>query len=264
MRVAVISTKQIPCGKTSLIYTLAGVYSRSQSKVVSVYTLGDDTINSKVVTTNDSGTGSRSASIFKAMINTKTIETKDFKDYGNRVGREEVYLYDFFNSTLDERDKQELFLSCLLRDTSNLQLIEVDNPKEEFSQRVISECDIVLLLFDTSLRSLTALKEYEQEFPKAMVNKTGYICSKYSPNVISEKKMATIAGLKLRNMLQFPYNSLIAKESLEGTLDTICKYIVEGHYELVNLRPKLQEIMQYIFDMPSNKVIKDIKNWGEA
>lgn len=263
MKVAVISPDKTSCGKSSFIYLLAGVYSRSQAKSVSIYSLADTVEDKYMVTLNGNGVGTKSPTVFKAMMETSSIGKEDIHDYAIRVGKEDVYLFDFYSCSLDTYDKDQMLVNCMALDSSNLVLVELHETESRLSKEILEQCDQVIVMFGTSPKSINAIKTFKETSRAEILHKASYVISQYNPNVMSESKLSKFTGIAVRNTLQFPYNTLIAKETLEGTLDTLCSYIVRGHYELANMRPKMQEVMQVLFDTGRTKSIKPINEWRQ-
>lgn len=262
MKVAVISNQETQCGRSSFILLLASVFARSQRKRVSVFSTGSIGSMIGYVDVKTPKTAITSISVFKAMLGTGNVNDKELYDYALRIGEEEVFAFDIFSSSIEDWQLHDLFFKIINKMKTELILIEiVGSPKEEFNKSVLKNVDAVIDIFNHNQKSITAVKEYVENFEQAIVKRTGYVCQKFDPQTIGEKKLSTLIQMNKRNIMLLPYNPVIAKECLNGTLNTVAKYIVEGNNEVINLRIKICEIMQFLFDSPSYKYIKGVNEW---
>ena len=260
MKVAVISPCNTPCGKSSLVYLLAGIYSRSQGKKASIYKTSY-TEDHEMVTLSSLQVGTKSPTVFKALLNTGQITSEELHDYALRVGSEEVSLFDFYASKIDDDIRVEMTDKAINIDNNPLKIFEVNDIGSELTKIYLDQADFIFVMTDASRTSLKKTKAYLNDMERANRFKVINVVGKYNPNEVSEKMLANLLGVKQRELVVFPYNTLVAKEAMTGTLDSIVKYIVKGHYELVNLRPKMLEMLQVSFDTPTKKVIKPMKEW---
>lgn len=262
MKVAVISNQETQCGRSSLILLLAAVFSRSQRKQVSIFSTG--TISSMInyVDVKTPKTAITSISVFKAMLSTGTVNDKEIYDYALRLGEEEVFAFDIFSSLIEDWQLRDLFFKIINKIKTELILIEVvGSLEDEFNKEVLKNVDAVINVFNHNQKSITAVRNYVDNFEQSIVRRTGYVCQKFDPQTIGEKKLSTLIQMNSRNIMLLPYNPVIEKECLNGTLNTVAKYIISGNNEVVNLRMKLCEIMQFLFDSSSYKYIRGVKEW---
>lgn len=262
MKVAVISQGQTS-GKTCFISLLAGIFSRSQNKNVAILSTGDVEENFEIVEVKDRNKSLRSIHVFEALLSSDAIETRELFDYGYRVGQENVFLYDLMGSAMDESQLKDLFMQTLERVPADLTLVEIKGSiKEEFNREILKKCDAILYLFNVSKVSIRLVQDYVKNEDADLTRKTGYICSMYDRNALGESKLSKLLGMNARNIMLFPYNSVVQKESLDGTLDSIVYYIMKGQNEVIGLRSKFLEIMQYLFDIPGKyRYIREVNEW---
>ena len=261
IRVAVISPEQAS-GKSTLMALLSGVFSRSQNKNVAIMSTGRATENIDIVNVVDNNQKLRSVHVFKALLSSDAIETKELFDYGYRAGEENVFIYDIFGVAMDVSEQQSLFMETLQNVPADLTLVEIKGDLyEEFNQRVLKACDAILYLFTTSKPSISKMRDYIDNGLQEFTVKTGYVCSRYDRNIIGEKKLGQLCKMNARNILLFPYNSAVGKKSLDGTVDYLVYDIMKGHPEVLELRSRLLEIMQYLFDTDKHKYIRGVADW---
>ena len=262
MKVAVISQEQTS-GKSSFMCLLGGIFSRSQNKNVALMATGSAKENMDIVNINDTSKELRSVHVFRALLGSDAVTGTELFDYGFRQGEENVFLYDIMGTIMEEEDKKEMFLETLNRVPADLTLVEIKGDiKEPFNFKVINACDAVLYIFNHSKTSIANVRKYIED-PKlsSIAIRTGYICSKYDRNVVSEKRLGGLLKMNVKNVMLFPYNSVVAKKSLEGDLSDIVYNIMKGDNEVLVLRSKFLEVMQYLFDTDRYKYIRGIEEW---
>jgi CO dehydrogenase nickel-insertion accessory protein CooC1 len=126
---------------------------------------------------------------------------------------------------------------------------------------VLENADAVLYLFECSRHSLSLLGEYKSKMKSHVVARTGYICSKYDREVVNEKRLAASAGINERSLMQFPYNRKVMRSGFDGSLEECMDLIIKGSPETLNIRPKLLEIMQFLFDSGRGQYIRGFDKW---
>ena len=261
MRVAVISQEQTS-GKSTFIALLAGLFSRTQGKNVIILSTGSALENVDIVSVRESDKTLRSMHVFKALLGSDAINTGELYDYGCRAGEENVFIYDIFGVSMDKHDQRELFMESLNNINADLTLVEIKGDiHDEFNEKVIKACDVVLYVFTHSKPSIAALRKYVDSESKDVVIKTGFVCGMYDRNVVSEKKLGALIKMNVRNILLFPRNSAVAKKCLDGNVDYLIYNIIKGSPEVLELRSKFLEVMQYLYDTPKMKYIRGIDQW---
>lgn len=262
MKIAVISQEQTS-GKSSLMCLLGGIFSRSQSKNVAILSTGSAQENMNIVDMRDTSKELRSIHVFRALLASDAISGTELFDYGFRQGEENVFIYDIMGTVMDEDDKKSLFMEALNKLPADLTLVEIKGDiKEPFNYKVINACDAVLYVFNHSKISIENVRKYIDD-PKltSIAVRTGYVCAKYDRNVVGEKKLGTLMKMNARNILLFPYNSVVAKKALDGDLSSIVYNVMKGDNEVLVLRSKFLEIMQYLFDTDRFKYVRGIDEW---
>lgn len=261
MKVAVISNP-VQCGKSAFCVLLGTLFAKTQAKITVILSTDkmDDILSAVQVKRDKSVITSVSA--FDAALSTGAVRNEELFDYGLRIGENQCFAYDIYDSTYDRQQLDKILLKAIHNLKSDLTLIEISGDlNKEINKQVLQKADVILYLFTTSMNSIKGISDYKQEYPRELTVKTGYICSKYNQNIVGEKMLAKLLNMSVKNIMLFPYNTIIAKEALAGTLETITKFIATGHNEVVNLRPKLLEVMQYLFDTPMQKYIKEANTW---
>lgn len=262
MKVAVISNLETQQGRSCFIVLLASVFSRSQRKRSSIYSTGDMKNLLSSVEVKTTQTSAKSVSVFRAMLDAATIKDDEIYDYANRIGDEEVFAFNLLDSSFERDELEELFITTMNKDRSDLRLFEIVGPLDNpFNQKVLQNVDAVINIFNHNTASIDAVRDYVENYDKNIVRRTGFVCQKYDANVVGEKKLGHLIKMNARNFIVLPYNPIVGKEAIDGTLNTLARYIVTGHNEVVGLRSKLLEVMQFLFDSPKHKYIRGVSEW---
>lgn len=262
MKVAVMSLPDHQCGKSSFMVLLGTLFAHTQAKSSALLSTDKCVEVIKTVQCKENKSVSNSIAILSTVVANGLVTEDKLYNYAMQLGKENCFLFDLFDSNYDRDRSNELLLNLMARLKSELVLIEVKgNYESEFNQKVLQEADLVLCLFNMGIRSFERVAEFYQKANLAMKRKTGFVCMRYDPNVISEKAISKRVSIPQSNIMLCPYNVIIPKLALSGKLDTIAGLIAEGNAEVINLRPKMVEVMQYIFDSSEVKYIKPHTSW---
>lgn len=263
MRIAVVSdTKQV--GKTCIMELLGSVFARSQQRTVCL--LSTSRLNSlfSYADVEKNSDKMRNPSVLKVLVEGGKLAGNDILNYAYRIGKEEVYAFDTYDSSMTAKDSNGLLLHLLGGVKTDLTIVEVtgklDNP---FNKEVLKNVDAVLYVFTQSYESIEGVKAYIETYKDTLYPRTCFVCNKYDEMVCGDKKLMALTGLKLMSLIVMPYNSTIMSYCLDGKLASLSKYIVSGFAEVINLRMKLLEMMQFFFDTGSHKYIKGVNEWNK-
>lgn len=260
MKVAILSA--VPTsGKTALLEVLGGVFSLSQGRSVGLFTTGSME-EMYEMTTSSTTTDQQSADILQAMIDTNPHDPM-LLDYGVQLGEEHVYAYEIANSEARDEEKVNFMKKALDNIPVDLAMIELTGDLHTMLNiEMLKHVDCSLFLIPPTTKAIMTYKEVLDTLPRcAALFNMAYVACPINYQILSDKSMASRLGVKLENMYKMPYNSVIQKLSMAGTLDTICDKIVRGSSDVVNLRESLLELMRYIFDSEEYKVIRGIDKW---
>lgn len=260
MKVAILSA--VPTsGKTALLEILGGVFSLSQGRSVGLFTTGSMQ-EMYEMTTSSVTTDQASADILQAMIDVNPLDPM-LLDYGVQLGEEHVYAYEISNSEARDEDKVNFMKKALDNIPVDLALIELTGDLHTMMNiEMLKHVDCSLFLIPPTTKAIMEYQKVLDELPRcAALFNMAYVACPINYQILSDKSMASRLGVKLENLYKMPYNSVIQKLSLAGTLDTICDKIVRGSSDVVNLRESLLELMCYIFDSEEYKIIRGIDRW---
>lgn len=264
MNIAVISSPKTASGQSSFISMLASVFSLTQDKRAAI--LSTDDINDIISMNETKDTQSlvKSPNVYRAQIMSASIKNEDIWDYGFRLGIENVYAFDIAPKTLPPDEQVDVFSKTLARIKAPMVLLEITgDPCSDTNTELLKLCDVVLYVFNHTPKEYAHIKRYIETSKAGHVINTGYVCQRMDARVTSEKAISKEINVDVKRIMQIPYNPVIPKEAMKGKLNTLADYIARGHYEVVELRMKFLEIMQYLYDGSSKKYIKEVSKWGK-
>ena len=262
MKVAVISVGQM-CGKSSLIQILGSVFSRTHKREVIALSTGDVNDNIDIVKHSDLEEP-EPPYVLEAIFNSVNSEDSDelFK-YGVQAGSEHIYYFDISNSDQPEEEKIEFMEIVLNVIPATLSFIEIcGDINSERNIAALEACDVAFIMVPVSRKGARLYKELIGQMPnyKAKINHR-VVGSMLDDKICSTKEFASMLDKGVNDILKFPYNDNIPKLSLKKNLDAITYNIIVGDGQVANLRTPLLEMMQYLFDTPSHKVIRGFDKW---
>lgn len=261
MKCAVISLRE-GIGKTSLISTLGGVYSRSQAKCCCVLSTGSAQDNVDCVAVKVKPGDVANLYVFKSMLDAAAEGDKELLNYGTKQGDEMVFIYDLLSTSMSQNDKEEIFYEAMEKLPGDLILIEIcGDYNKGFNKSVIEKCDCALVLFDHSRKSYKLMEEFKKEAPQKLQNSCCFVCSRYDAIVTSEKAIAAELGIKQSQLFTFPECPVIGKLSVNEQLDRVAYNVCVADNEVVMLRQNFLHIMQFIFDSAERKIIRSLDKW---
>lgn len=261
MKVAVLSA--VPTsGKTAFMEVLGGVFSLSQGRDVAIFSTGELSELIDIVTDDSSEKDLSSPDVVKAMVEANAGD-KMLLDYGIQSGMEHVYIYDIMGVDMPIDERVEFLEEAIKAVPVDLTLIEIaGDPNSDLNKLILSQCDCSILLVEPSVKAITSYVRFVGTIPTCPAKyNMALVASKINYSIISDKQMASKMGIRFESMYKYPYNPIIPKLSLAGTLDGICEKIVVGDASVVQLRMPLYEIMTFLFDQPGIKVIRSIDKW---
>lgn len=262
MKVAVLSAVSTS-GKSTLIEILGGVYSRSQGRDVVVFSTGDATDNLEMVTCDMKSNSLDNPHILKSMVDNAGDDASSLLNYGTQAGDEHVYIYDIMNAAMTPAEKEDFLIAAIRKIPADLTLVEIcGNPASRINKNALAECDCSIIVTGAANKDCRRLIKTIEDVPncKAKINRA-IVLTKYDDHVCSDKRYAEKIGLKSQNIFKFPYSWQAAKLSFNGELDKICYKVIIGDYEVVNFRKPCQDLMEFLFNTETRKVIRSIDRW---
>lgn len=263
MKVAVISAAPT-LGKTTLIEILGGVFSRSQGRDVVVFSTGNALDNIEIISNNsESNKNLDSPYMVKAMVENETENPKSLLNYGIQAGDECVFYYNILNAVMDEQDKIEFLSESIKNIPADLTLIEIcGDINSPINREALKHCDCSIILVDQSKKGIRDYKQLMDRLPTGPIKlNSAMVLSRVNAQVTSDKKFGSAIGKKTSDIFKFPYCPVLGRYAFDGELDKVIYNILIGDSEVVQLRVPMQELMEYIFNTPTRKLIRSIDRW---
>lgn len=262
MKVAVLSAVST-CGKSTIIEVLGGVFSRSQGREVVVFSTGNAQDNIDMITCHNRNGALDNPHIVKSMVDNAGDDASNLLNYGAQAGDEHIYIFDIMSAAMSQEEREEFLMSAINKVPADLTLIEIcGDPNSDLNKKVLAVCDCSIIITEHSIKGCRAIVQLIQDLDpcQAKINRA-IVLSRYDAVVTSDKRFAEKIGLKAHAIFKFPYNSQIGKLAFNGELDKICYNIIVGDHEVVMLRKAVQDLMEFLFDSSTRKVIRSIDRW---
>lgn len=264
MKVAVISNQVGQVGKSVLSLLLGLTFSYTQKRQSIILSTGNCSDLYSQCSIDKSQDGLRNTNIYKALMQNAVLQGEEILDYADRIGKTNVFAFNIFDAQIERDQLELLFCNTLDSLKSELVLVEFSGDlNDNFNRNMLYACDAILYVFNPNQHSIAAMQDYRNNFDKNCVVRTGYVCQQYCPDMISENRIVKTLNMDKKCFMYLPYNEAIVKACYFGEIESLVKPIATGAPETINLRNKLLEIMQYLFDAPSYKYIKGYADWPQ-
>jgi len=260
MKIGVMSN--VPrTGKTTVMMSFAHVYSRSQGKVVAIFSTASLSSVTDALKKIHSYDTASTPGVLRAFLETGSISGKEILDYAVKSGKDEVYVYD----TIDTKDEVSSidFLKRTIRTVStDLILVEIKgDPTTDSAKNIMNECDAILNVFNLDNQSISAVKEYAKSLDVKMAAKMRYLVNHYDDRIITEKKLSGLTKIAPKFMCVHSYSPLTVKLFLEGDYDIYADRVVYGHEDFTDIRTQCLKEIQMFFNTEKRKRVREVSDW---
>lgn len=249
-------------GKTTMMLSLAHTYSRSQQAKVAIFSTGELSHVTEPLMDTQEKDEAATAGVFKAMLETQTIRGEQLFSYAVRSGYDEVFIFDLFDRKDDKNQNFDFLARTIGSIDAKMVLVEiVGDPASTENKSIVDRCDVLLYLFNADRYSINQLRLYAKALPAKDKDKVFYVCAKFDPWIMADKKLSGLVGKGTKDFMLFDYNPAITKMFIDGIYSKFADAIVYGHEDFLKTRQQLLTIMQKLYDEPGRKRIKEIKDW---
>ena len=262
MKIAIV-TRQRTIGVSSFCVLLSLVFAKTQARKAAVLSTKNIQTLLDLCDINETQTALKSFNLYQTLLASNAVQGEELFDYAFRLGSVDSFAFDFISDVnVKSKELLQSFKTTMNVVPADMVLVEIcGDIFDEFNMSVLENVDAVLYLFECSRHSLSLLEEYKSKMKSHVVARTGYICSKYDREVVNEKRLAAAAGINERSLMQFPYNRKVMRSGFDGSLEECMDLIITGSPETLNIRPKLLEIMQFLFDSGRGQYIRGFDKW---
>lgn len=261
MRIGVISNTA-RTGKTTVMTSLAYIYSRSQKRKVAIFSTGALKHVVDPLLLLQEKDDAATTGVFKAMLESRSISGEKLFDYAIRGGRDQVFIFDLFTGNKDAQKSMDFLVSTSKSVDADMVLIEVAKDiKWPGNKEVIDACDVILNVFSLDIQSISEMRMYMKSLNPKELKKTILVCNNYDPRIMSEKKLSSFTAKGQNEVLVLDYNPSFVKFAMDGDLSGFVDKCVNGHEDFIKMRSQLEKIMQVLYDTPKRKRIIPVKDW---
>lgn len=262
MRVCVVSTQNN--GKSSLSLLTACLFSATQRKTSVLMSTEKMTSDLTMTSSNRPKSVLNSVAVYGEALSSGTFRGDEIFDYGFRIGNAHTYLYDVYDSNIDRGSLDARLVEIFKKIPGDLVICEVsEESPEELKEQLFTTADAILYLFTADYNGIEQVRQFKTKHPPTITMKTGYVCSKYDRMALPEKEIATKVGTDTKSLIIYPYNSAVIQTAFRGKVESLIPKIIRGEPAVLNLRQRLLEVMQYLFDSGSWKYIKGVDKWDK-
>lgn len=261
MRIGIISNVA-RTGKTTVMLSLGYTFSRSQKKKVAIFSTGSLKHIVDPLTALQEKDDAATTGVFKAMLESRSINGDKLYDYAVRGGRDEVFIFDLFTNNKDAMKSMDFLVSTSKSIDTYMTLIEIQKDLKWLGNReVLDACDVILNVFSPDTVSISAMRSYMAALTPKELKKTLLVCNMYDARIMSEKKLSQFTGKGQNSVLILDYNPSFTKLAMEGNMSSFVDKCMQGHEDFIKYRSELEKIMQVLYDRPKRKIIIPVKDW---
>lgn len=262
MKVAVVSNQSGQVGKSVVSLLLGLTFSVTQGRKAVILSTGDATSMYNQCSIDKSNDSLRNANIFGALMRNEALSDSQILDYADRIGQTETFVFNLFDTSIEEEKLHDLFMNTLSRLRTDLVIVEVAGDlKSDLNCEAMEACGAIFYVFKPNLDSIAKLQDYLNNGNRSWVSRTIFICQEYCPETISESRFTKGVGIAKKTFIYLPYNVAVVKACYDGMLESLIPSIIKGEPDTIDMRQKLLEMMQVLFDSTRVKYIKDFSKW---
>lgn len=263
MKVAVVSEANRQVGKTALSLMLANAYPSAVGKE-SVYVrnhsldeaLGLEAFSNNVVSIE------KSISVITSLSRTDAISNENIVDYCYKPANAQAMLFDIYSENVPKQEAHDNFMNVISKLGNRFIVMDLNgNPKDEYVKKMIDECNTTLYCFRPIKRECDAAREYYDSLDEDEKLRTKLVCTMWDMNGVKKKEIQDFMKIRTNSILWFPYHVNISRTMFESRLCLLNKLMIDGRDNCLSLRQPLKDILSYLCDTPSFKVVKEVSKW---
>lgn len=263
MRVAVVSAKNQQVGKTALSLMLTNAYPNAVGRESVYVTNGSlNEILQLETFSKNSVSIENSINVLTALSSTDNLTKEDILDYAYRPTNTNAMLFDIYSKTVGEDEAHDNFMSVVEKLGSRFIVMDLNGGVNDSSvKRLMDECDVILYVFRPIKEDCDAAKEYIESLDPDEKLKVKLLCNMWDSTGIKKKTVQEYMKIRGNSMLWFPYHPNIQRTMFEGRLCILNRLMIEGRDQCLALRQPIKDILSFLCDTTSLKVVQDITKW---
>lgn len=263
MRVAVVSPKDRQTGKTALSLMLVNAYPNATGKE-SVY-VTNSSLNEALTLEQFTATTvsvEKSINVLTVLSATENLNKDDILDYAYRPINTNAMLFDIFSEIIDFDEAKGNFISVVDKLGSRFLVMDLNgDPKSREVQSLMDECDVVLYVIKPTKSECDSAREFFDSLDVDGRAKTKLICNLWDELGIKKTTIQEHIKMRANSILWFPYHRNIQRTMFESRLCVLNRLMIEGRDQCVALRQPIKDILSFICDTPSIKVVREVSKW---
>lgn len=243
MRIAVISPYAKHNGKTTLSMLLGLQLSKSARKVCMCHTKPiSESVFDYLAINNFTDKTSTPSQIVK-ILKEGDISADSVSDYCKTVTEQfEVFTN---NHTNFSREDMQYMLNYIVQSFPHEHvIIDVDNEDMEYNKKIISMCDVVILLVTQDIADAKLFSKHKEEFTKLINGKPlVVVVNKYNSTKGTLSELAKWMGIKKpNNWLVLHENPWITWATNHGKIETVHRLAHKKDTRVIELNSELSKI----------------------
>lgn len=204
----------------------------------------------------------KSINIVTSLSTTENLHPSEILDYAYRPVNTNAMLFDIYSSTIGFEEAKKNFMSVIDKLGSRFIVMDLNgDPSSHEVSSLMKECDVVLYLFRPIKQDIDHAKEYLESLDEDERLKVKLVCSMWDDTGIRKNSIQNYMKIRSNSILWFPYHPNIQRTMFEGRLCVLNKLMIEGRDQCINLRQPLKDILSFICDTNSIKVIREVSKW---
>lgn len=250
-------------GKTALSLLLVNAYPNATTRESVYVTNGSlDEILTLEQFTDGAVSIEKSINVVTALSSTDSISKEDILDYAYRPVNTNAMLFDIYSHTVNQEEAKFNFMSVIDKLGSRFIVMDLNgDPYSSEVKGIMDECDVILYVFKPTKADATKAREYLDSLDIHDKAKVKLVCNMWDDMGIKKKTIQDHIKLRANSILWFPYHTNIQRTMFEGRLCVINRLMIEGRDTCVSLRQPIKDILSFICDTNSVKVIREVSKW---
>lgn len=204
----------------------------------------------------------RGISVLNALASTDGINSEEVLDYAYRPLNTNAMLFDIYSDIVNHDESISNFLSVVRK--LDPRFIVMDLSGDINSSNVkpfVDACDVILYVVRPVKRDFDEYLKYYQSLTADERLKVKLVCNIWDETGVKKSTIQEYSKIKSKDILWFPYHFNISRSMFEGRLCILNRLLIEGRDNCLKLRQPLHDILSFICNTSSIKVIKEVSKW---
>lgn len=263
MRVAIVSGNNRSSGKTALSILLSNIYPNASDKESIYITNGaiDEILNLEQFSSKEVLV-EKSINVLTEIIRTSSISSNDIYNFAYCPLYTNGMVFDVYSKSINYSEATDNMLAVVKKFGSRFIVMDLNGYALSPEVKGITDsCDVILYVITPVKKEIDEFLDYFSKLTDDEKLKVRVVCNMFSDNGAKKKDVKKALGIYNKSILWFPYHYNIQRVMFEGRLCVLNRLILEGADNCLGFRQPLKDILSYICDSSSVKVIKEVSKW---